>query len=60
MPGISKRWPGISSTSSSIQPTNPGGPTATPKYVWNGDDDAQVWLAKKIQPYGVSRFYADA
>ncbi|GIJ63530.1 glycoside hydrolase family 30 protein [Virgisporangium aurantiacum] len=51
---------GISSTSSSIQPTNPGGPNAAPRYVWNGDDDSQVWLAKKVQGYGVSRFYADA
>ncbi|WP_155057980.1 cellulose binding domain-containing protein [Streptomyces blattellae] len=51
---------GISSTGSSIQPTDPGGPNATPRYVWNGDDDGQVWLAKKAQSYGVSRFYADA
>lgn len=27
--------------------------------MWNGDDDGQVWLAKKAQSYGVSRFYAD-
>lgn len=51
---------GISSTSSSIQPTNPGGPNATPRYVWDGDDDGQVWLSKQAQLYGVSRFYANA
>jgi glucuronoarabinoxylan endo-1,4-beta-xylanase len=51
---------GISSSGSSIQPTNPGGPNATPRYVWNGDDDGQVWLSKKAQSYGVNRFYANA
>lgn len=51
---------GISSTSSSIQPSNPGGPNATPRYVWNGDDDGQVWLSKQAKAYGVSRFYANA
>ncbi|NUT51641.1 MAG: cellulose-binding protein [Saccharothrix sp.] len=58
--GLSILRNGISSTSSSIQPTNPGGPNATPKYVWNGDDDGQVWLSKKAQSYGVNRFYANA
>lgn len=41
------------------QATNPGGPNATPHYVWNGDDDGQVWLSKQAQSYGVSRFYAN-
>ncbi|HZP51281.1 cellulose binding domain-containing protein [Actinocrinis sp.] len=50
---------GISSTSSSIEPNNPGGPSAPPQYVWNGNDDGQVWLAKQAQSYGVSRFYAN-
>ncbi len=50
---------GISSTGSSIQPTNPGGPNATPRYVWDGNDDGQVWLSKQAQSYGVSRFYAN-
>ncbi|SDT08346.1 ricin-type beta-trefoil lectin domain protein [Actinoplanes derwentensis] len=44
----------------SIQPTDPGGPGATPRYVWNGDDDGQVWLAQQAKAYGVNRFYADA
>src|SRR5437762_3282917 len=36
-------------TDSSIQPTDPGGPTATPHYVWDGQDGGQVWLAKEAQ-----------
>ncbi|NEC86597.1 hypothetical protein G3I71_12395 [Streptomyces sp. SID12501] len=45
---------------SGIQPTDPGGPNATPRYVWNGVDKGQVWLAKQAKAYGVNRFYADA
>ncbi|WP_460064830.1 glycoside hydrolase family 30 protein [Streptomyces sp. YKOK-I1] len=45
---------------SGIQPTDPGGPNATPKYVWDGVDKGQVWLAKEAKAYGVNRFYADA
>lgn len=45
---------------SGIQPTDPGGPNATPKYVWDGVDKGQVWLAKEAKAYGVTRFYADA
>ncbi|CAM3739713.1 glycoside hydrolase [Kibdelosporangium persicum] len=44
----------------SIQPVDPGGPAAPPKYVWDGDDGGQVWLAKEAKAYGVTRFYADA
>ncbi|MET9628859.1 glycoside hydrolase [Lentzea sp. NPDC006480] len=52
---------GIGSTSAnSIQPTNPGGPDATPRYVWDRDDESQVWLAQQAKAYGVDRFYADA
>jgi glucosylceramidase len=43
----------------SIQPTNPGGPNAPPQYVWNHDDDGQVWIAQQAQAYGVRRFYAE-
>lgn len=28
--------------SDTIEPTNPGSPSATPTYVWNGNDDSQV------------------
>ncbi|MDT7788572.1 MAG: glucuronoarabinoxylan endo,4-beta-xylanase [Pseudonocardiales bacterium] len=52
---------GIGSTAAnSIQPTNPGGPNATPRYVWDRDDESQVWLAQQAKAYGVNRFYADA
>ncbi|GLW64076.1 hypothetical protein Arub01_23200 [Actinomadura rubrobrunea] len=44
----------------SIQPEDPGGPDAPPKYVWDGDDGGQVWFAKEAKKYGVTRFYANA
>ena len=44
----------------SIQPTDPGGPDAPPRYQWDGKDGGQVWLAKEAKRYGVKRFYADA
>src|SRR5215472_2031905 len=44
----------------SIEPNNPGGPDAPPQYVWNGDDNGQVWVAKVAKSFGVRRFYADA
>jgi glucuronoarabinoxylan endo-1,4-beta-xylanase len=44
----------------SIEPADPGGPAAPPRYVWDGDDGGQVWLAKEAKAYGVRRFYADA
>ncbi|MEU6037606.1 glycoside hydrolase [Actinomadura sp. NPDC047616] len=44
----------------SIQPVDPGGPDAPPRYVWDGDDGGQVWLAKEAAKYGVKRFYANA
>ncbi|MEV6728435.1 glycoside hydrolase [Streptomyces sp. NPDC051364] len=43
-----------------ILPADPGGPQATPKYVWDGWDGGQVWLAKEAKDYGVTRFFADA
>ncbi|KAA6215805.1 hypothetical protein CP979_01615 [Streptomyces filamentosus] len=43
-----------------ILPTDPGGPDATPAYVWDGWDGGQVWLAKEAKAYGVERFFADA
>ncbi len=49
-----------SSANSSIEPAGPGGPDAPPKYVWDRDDDSQVWLAQQAKAYGVNRFYADA
>jgi glucuronoarabinoxylan endo-1,4-beta-xylanase len=59
--GLSILRLGIASTpDTSIEPTDPGGPNATPRYTWDGDDDGQVWLAKEAASYGVTRFYADA
>ena len=43
-----------------IQPVDPGGPDAPPKYVWDGDDGGQVWMAKEAKAYGVERIFADA
>src|SRR6266545_3396035 len=57
--GLSILRLGIGSTAStSIQPTDPGGPNATPKYTWNHDDDGQVWLSQQAYAYGVRRFLA--
>lgn len=45
----------------SIQPRNPGGPNAEPKYVWDGNDNSQVWLSTEAaKTYGVKNFYANA
>ncbi|MFC4116672.1 glycoside hydrolase family 30 protein [Nonomuraea zeae] len=44
----------------SIQPEDPGGPDAPPRYVWDGDDNSQVWLARAARDYGVRRFFAVA
>lgn len=47
-------------TGDSIEPTSPGSPAAAPTYVWDGNDEGQVWLAQQAQSYGVNTFYADA
>ena len=45
----------------SIQPANPGGPKAAPKYVWDGSDNGQLWVSKEAaHTYGVKTFYANA
>jgi len=45
----------------SIQPKNPGGPNAAPKYVWDGNDNSQVWLSKEaVHTYGLKTIYANA
>lgn len=43
-----------------VEPNNPGSPTATPSYVWDHSADHQVWIAQQAQQRGVSQFYADA
>jgi O-glycosyl hydrolase len=47
-------------SNSSIEPTAPSSPTATPTYVWDGSDNDQVWFSTTAKNYGVNEFYADA
>ncbi|KAL1599506.1 hypothetical protein SLS60_007309 [Paraconiothyrium brasiliense] len=45
----------------SIQPKSPGGPSAAPKYVWDGNDNSQVWVSTEaVKTYGVKTVYANA
>ncbi|KAH7025603.1 glycoside hydrolase family GH30 [Macrophomina phaseolina] len=44
----------------SIEPTNPGSPSATPNYTWNSNDSGQLWFTKQAVSYGVKTIYADA
>jgi O-glycosyl hydrolase len=42
-------------------PKNPGGPKATPNYIWDGKDSGQLFVAQEAaNTYGVKTFYADA
>ncbi|KAK4199032.1 family 5 putative glycoside hydrolase [Triangularia verruculosa] len=42
-----------------IAPRNPGGPKATPQYVWDGKDSGQLWVSQQaVQQYGVKQIYA--
>ncbi len=42
-----------------IAPTNPGGPKADPKYVWDGKDSGQLWVSQQaVSLYGVKTIYA--
>src|SRR5437588_9311671 len=50
-----------STSDSTIEPTNPGFATVRPTYVWNGDDEGQVWLSQQVERnYGITQLYADA
>lgn len=51
---------GSGGSGDSIEPTSPGSPSATPKYVWDGSDGHQVWVSQQALSYGVTRFYANA
>ncbi|OLN86545.1 Glucuronoxylanase XynC [Colletotrichum chlorophyti] len=44
----------------SILPNNPGGPSATPNYIWDNNDAGQVWFSQQAASYGVKTIYADA
>jgi O-glycosyl hydrolase len=42
-----------------IAPNNPGGPNATPQYVWDGKDSGQLWVTQQaVSLYGVKQVYA--
>lgn len=42
-----------------IAPTNPGGPSAEPKYQWDGKDSGQLWVSQQaVSLYGVKSIYA--
>lgn len=43
-----------------IEPNAPVSPTSPPHYVWDNDDDGQVWFTKEAIRYGVKTIYADA
>ena len=50
-----------STSDSTIEPTNPGRATVRPTYVWNGDDEGQVWLSQLVKRnYGITQLYASA
>ncbi|KAL7949261.1 hypothetical protein V8C42DRAFT_208619 [Trichoderma barbatum] len=51
---------GSSGASDSIEPNNPGSPSATPKYIWDNNDSGQLWFTKQAVSYGVQTIYADA
>jgi len=52
---------GSGGSGDSIEPTNPGSPSATPKYTWDNDDSGQVWFTQQALKYGsVKTIYADA
>lgn len=51
---------GSNGTGDSIEPTSPGSATATPTYVWDDDDEGQVWFSQQAVSYGVNLIYADA
>ncbi|KAH0492042.1 hypothetical protein TgHK011_007009 [Trichoderma gracile] len=44
----------------SIEPNNPGSPSATPNYVWDNNDSGQLWFTQQAVSYGVKTIYADA
>ncbi|KAK4169216.1 Hydroxyethylthiazole kinase family-domain-containing protein [Cladorrhinum sp. PSN259] len=44
-----------------IAPNNPGGPKATPQYVWDEKDSGQLWVSQEaVKTYGVKQIYANA
>jgi glucosylceramidase len=58
--GIGSSTDGVYDHMTTIEPVDPGGPQATPRYVWDGNDGGQVWFAQEAQRYGLRRIVADA
>ena len=51
---------GSGGSGDSIEPNSPGSPSSTPTYVWDNNDEGQVWFSKQAMSYGVKTIYADA
>lgn len=52
---------GSNGTGDSIEPTAPASnSTTSPTYVWDDNDEGQVWFSQQALSYGVSTIYADA
>lgn len=49
-----------SDPSDTIEPNAPSSPSSTPVYVWNGDDESQVFWSTQARAMGVKYIYADA
>lgn len=49
-----------SSTEYTIEPNAPISAASPPEYVWDNDDEGQVWFTKEAMGYGVGIIYADA
>jgi O-glycosyl hydrolase len=57
---IRNRIGSANTTGDSIEPVDPGSPSATPEYTWDGVDSGQVWFSQQAVSYGVKTIYADA
>ncbi len=49
-----------SDSGNTIEPNNPGGPSANPNYSSIGSSEGQVWMAQQAKSYGVTQLYGDA
>ncbi|KAK3314329.1 glycoside hydrolase family 30 protein [Apodospora peruviana] len=49
-----------SSENSTLDHMNSPQPTEDGPFAWDRQDSGQVWVAKQVQKYGVTTFYADA
>ncbi|EED17733.1 conserved hypothetical protein [Talaromyces stipitatus ATCC 10500] len=46
-----------SNSADSIEPNSPGSPNAKPTYIWDGDDEGQVWFSQEAMGYGYLHYY---